>query len=476
MRLTLLRFGGLIGLLLLSNLSLAAKPSEPAVTAIVGATVVHPDRDAAHALAADQTILISGATIESVGTRSKTRVPPGAHVIDAHGKWVIPGLIDAHVHFFQSGNLYTRPDAADFNRYRPYAEEVARNKARLPATFKVWLASGVTGVVDIGGPFWNFDVRDQARNTVAAPRVVVAGPLISMIDRPQLDLGDPPIIRIDNPEKARELVARELARKPDYIKVWFIHRPSDDLEAQTAIVRATSEAAHAAGVPLAVHATELETAKAALRAGADYLVHSVFDQPVDDEFVALIKERRALYCPTLFVWESYEYALSNLWTATPEEERLADPQILASMHDLDRIPKEMIPERAAKLIQKHEPPLAPAVALANLKRVWSEGVTVVMGTDAGNIGALHGPSVFREMALMHEAGLSPLEVLRSATSNGAQALRMADRVGTIEPGKLADVVILDADPLADVGNLSHAYRVVRNGVVFDPKGLIDSIR
>jgi imidazolonepropionase-like amidohydrolase len=476
MRLAVMRFGSLIGLLLMASLGLAAKPSEPAMTAIVGATVVHPDRDAMNTLAADQTILISGSTIQSVGPRNKTRVPHGARVIDAHGKWVIPGMIDAHVHFFQSGNLYTRPDGADFNRYRPYAEEVARNKARLPATFKVWLASGVTGVVDIGGPFWNFEVRDLARQSDAAPRVVVAGPLISMVDRPALDLGDPPIIRIGSADEARALVARELERKPDYIKVWFIHRPSDDLEAQTAIVRATGDAAHAAGVPLAVHATELETAKAALRAGADYLVHSVFDEPVDDEFIALIKERRALYCPTLFVWESYEYALSNLWTATPEEQRLADPQILASMHDLDRIPKDMIPERVAKLMQKHEPPSAPMVALANLRRLWSEGVTVVMGTDAGNIGTLHGPSVFREMALMHEAGLSPLEVLRSATSNGALALRLADRVGTIAPGKLADLVILDADPLADVGNLSHAYRVIKNGVVFDPKELIDSIR
>ena len=80
------------------------------------------------------------------------------------------------------------------------------------------------------------------------------------------------------------------------------------------------------------------------------------------------------------------------------------------------------------------------------------------------------------MALMHEAGLSPLEVLRSATVNGAKALRLGDRAGTIAPGKLADLVILDADPLADVGNLSHAHQVIKNGIVFDPKVLIDSIR
>jgi imidazolonepropionase-like amidohydrolase len=467
-----LRSGIVIGLLLIAP---AAEPAD-SVTVIRGATVVFPERDDAHATAADQAIVISGSRIKALGPTKKLGVPRGATVIDAHGKWVIPGLIDAHVHFFQSGNLYTRPDGADFNRYRPYAEEVVRNKARLPATFKVWLASGVTGVVDIGGPFWNFDVRELAEHTAAAPRVRVAGPLISMVDRPQLDLGDPPIIRIDNPEEARKLVARELERKPDYIKVWFIHRPDDDLAAQTAIVRATAEAAHAANVPLAVHATELETAKAALQAGADYLVHSVFDQPVDDEFVALIKERHALYCPTLFVPAGYGYALSNTWTATPEEERLADPQILASMHDLDRIPKEMIPERVAQLMEAHAPPSAPTVALANLKRLWSEGVTVVMGTDAGNIGTLHGPSIFREMALMKQAGLTPLEVLRSATSNGARALRLERDVGTIAPGQLADLVILDADPLADVGNLSHAYRVIKNGVVFDPQQLINSIR
>jgi cytosine/adenosine deaminase-related metal-dependent hydrolase len=379
------------------------------------------------------------------------------------------------VHFFQSGNLYTRPDGADFNQWMPYATEVARNKARLPATFKVWLASGVTSVVDVGGPFWNFEVREAARKSEAAPRVAVAGPLISMVDRVKLDLGDPPIIKTTSPEEARALVARELERKPDYIKVWFIYNPGDDLAKQEAIVKAAGDAAHAAGVPLAVHATELVTAKAAMRAGADYLVHSVEDAPIDDEFLVLAKKNRILYCPTLFVVNGYQYALSGTWKPTEAEQRLADPQILAAMGDLQKMPKEMIPERIARLMANPPQPKPSPTALFNLRKVWDAGITVVMGTDAGNIGTLHGPSVFREMEIMTQAGLTPLQVLRSATTNGAQAMRLARDIGAVEAGRLADLVILDADPTASVANLSHIDRVVKDGRVFRPEDLLQSV-
>src|SRR5262245_11773029 len=291
------------------------------VTVINGATIIHPSKSGADAVEDGATIVIAGDKIQLAGRGITLDLPQGAKLIDGRGKFVIPGLVDSHVHFFQSGNLYTRPDAADFNAVVPYAQEVARNKARLDATFKVWLANGVTGVADVGGPFWNYDVRDRAAATAAAPRMVVAGPLISMIADPPLDLDDPPIIKIGSPDEARGLAERELKRNPDFIKVWFIHQEGDDLAKQEAIVKAAGDAAHAAGKRLAVHATELLVAKAALRAGADILVHSVFGEPVDDEFIALLKERHALYCPTLFVWESYEQVLSGQWKATPEELR-----------------------------------------------------------------------------------------------------------------------------------------------------------
>jgi len=98
-----------------------------------------------------------------------------------------------------------------------------------------------------------------------------------------------------------------------------------------------------------------------------------------------------------------------------------------------------------------------------------------MGTDAGNIGTLHGPSVFREMQIMTQAGLTPLQVLRSATVNGAKAMGMERELGVIEPGRLADLVILNADPLADVDNLSKIDRVVKDGAVFGEDELRRSV-
>lgn len=456
----------LLAAVVLAALAAGCAPTSPAPVvdadlAIVGATVIHPEREGAAAVERGATILVRGNRIVAVGPGLP--VPAAASVIEARGKWVIPGLVDSHVHFFQSGNLYTRPDAADFNAVMPYAQEVARNKARLAHTFRVWLASGVTSVADVGGPFWNFEVRDAATGNPAAPRVAVAGPLVSMVDRAKLDLGDPPIVKVTSPAEARGLARRTLARKPDFVKVWFIHQKGDDLARQEAIVRAAAEEAHAAGVRLAVHATELVVAKAALRAGADILVHSVVDATVDDEFIALALRRNAIYVPTIFVMSSYAMALSNQWKPTEAERRFADPEILAAMGDLDRIPREKLPARVAQLMDK-PPALTPAPAIPrNLRKVWDAGIVVAMGTDAGNIGVLHGPSVFREMELMVRAGLTPLQVLRSATVNGAKVMGLERDAGVIAPGRLADLVLLEADPLADIANASRINRVLKDG-------------
>ena len=164
---------------------------------------------------------------------------------------------------------------------------MARVEADLEKTFRRYLASGVTSVVDVGGGYWNFEVREMANQQLYAPRTAVAGPLVSTVSRPQMDIGDPPIIEVDSPEMARELVRKQLEYEPDLIKIWFIVPRDGNFTPNLPIVEATIDEAHAAGVRVAVHATQLEAARASVKAGADILVHSVDDEPVDDEFIAL---------------------------------------------------------------------------------------------------------------------------------------------------------------------------------------------
>src|ERR1700730_1894907 len=170
--------------------------------AIVGATVV----DGTAAPIPDAVVLIQGDRIQALGSRASGALPQGITIIDGRGKWVASGLVDAHVHFFQSGGAYTRPDVIDLRKLRPYEREIALLKEARPRTFARYLQCGVTSVVDVGGPFWNFEVREAAARTALAPRVVVAGPLVSTVARPELDTGDPPITKITTPEEARVLV------------------------------------------------------------------------------------------------------------------------------------------------------------------------------------------------------------------------------------------------------------------------------
>src|SRR5262249_41715797 len=149
--------------------------------------------------------------------------------------------------------------------------------------------------------------------------------------------------------------------------------------------------------------------------------------------------------------------------------------ILAALH----LPSEggagHVPEPMAKMMSERREPEFPKVAMQNLMRVWQAGITVGMGTDAGNIGTVHGPAGFREMELMQRAGLTPLQVLKSATVNGAATMGIA-RLGTVAKGQLADLVLLEADPTKDVGNLSHAVAVFKDGQQFSPLELMSAVR
>ena len=205
--------------------SLHANPQ--AKIALVNGTLINPGT--AQVLP-NALVLIEGDRITAVGDQATATSTKDAQIVDCKGKFILPGYIDAHVHFFQSGGLFTRPDAVDLTKVRPYAEEIASVKKNLPDTFARYLRSGITSVVDVGGPMWNFDVRKAAGATAKAPRVAVAGPLISSVSRPQLDLGDPPIVKIETPEQGREMVRKLAGDKPDYVKIWHIVNAENPVE------------------------------------------------------------------------------------------------------------------------------------------------------------------------------------------------------------------------------------------------------
>ena len=450
---------------------------------LVGGTVINP---ADGRVIENAVLVINGDKIESVASRNETGVPVGSRWVDCTGKFILPGYIDTHIHFFQSGALFTRPDAADFTKIRPYADEVAWIKSHLNDVFARYLRCGITSVVDVGGPMWNFEVRKVANSTAKAPRVAVAGPLISSVSRPQLNLGDPPIVQVNTPEDARAMVRTLAAKTPDYIKIWFIVDPEHPLEKFRPIVHAVVDESHARKLRVAVHATELEAARTSVEEGADLLVHSVTDKPVDDAFVRLLKDKGTILCPTLVVFERYGRTFANKVNLTPEEKAWGNPEVIASL-DVTKIPPDQLPDRVKKALENPDSVLDRIqhtydVALKNLKILEDAGIPIAAGTDAGNIGTIHGPGLFREFQLMRDAGLTPMQILRCATSNAARVFATPrsgvldengnPQIGSIIAGSFADLIILNSNPAADIARASDIDRVIKNGTVYDAASLL----
>ena len=423
-------------------------------------------------------VLIDNDRVVGFGDEVTFDLPKDARKIDCKGKFILPGYIDTHIHFFQSGDLFTRPDAADLNSVRPYKDEVAWVKSHVNDVFARYLRCGITSVVDVGGPFWNFEVRKTANATAKAPRVAVAGPLISSGFREKLDLGDPPIVKIDSPDQAREFVGKLAAQNPDLVKIWYIVDKDHPVDAFRPIIRATVEESHAHKIRVAVHATELETARAAVEEGADILVHSVIDKAVDDAFVKLLEDHGTILCPTLVVFERYGRTFSHQLNLTREEKAWGNPEVIASL-DVTKIPADKLPDRIKTALADPNAVLdriqkTYAVALPNLKTLEDAGITIAAGTDAGNIGTIHGPALFREFQLMKEAGLTNMQILQSATVNAAKLFGgdTGAHIGKIDNGYFADLVILKSNPVDDIANASDIDTVIKNGVVYPADSIL----
>ena len=220
-------------------------------------------------------IIVAGDRIERVDRSAELDLPEGIQTIDVTGKWVIPGLIDAYVHFFQSASLYTRPDVIDLRRVRPYSEEITWLRDRIPLTLARYIASGVTSVVDLAGPAWTFEVREYAGRSPLAPLVSITGPGLAPTMSEALTNDDPPGINVRTPRQACEQVRRLLERKPDLLKIWSPYSSGMDLDQEMQWVGAAVEEAHAHGVRVGVHATQRELAREMVKAGVDILVQSI---------------------------------------------------------------------------------------------------------------------------------------------------------------------------------------------------------
>ena len=439
---------------------LAGSPSS-APRALVGGTLV--DGTGA-APVPNATVVVRDGRIECAGKDCK--VPPGAVVTDVSGAWIVPGLIDAHVHLAQTGWVDGRPDALDLRARYPYEAVEADLAAHPERFFRADLCSGVTSIFDVGGYPWSIDLARREKDDPAAPRLAAAGPLLSTIDF-WLNLpAERQFIYLENPEVARADVRYLAARGAAAAKVWYIVTPQLSVEASAPAVMAAGEEAARLHLPLIVHATGLDEAKQALRAGPHLLVHSVEDDDVDEEFLTLAKAKGTIYCPTLTVMGGY--LRLQRWAVSGQAPTIDDPNgcvDAATRAKIASAPPTAAPEAAARLerLEKANAEGDQQMA-ANLRRISAAGIPVAMGTDAGNPLTLHGPSVYAEMEAMQAAGMTPMQVIVASTHGGSLAMGIEKETGTLEKGKSADLIVVEADPTRDVKNLRRLRAVMRAGV------------
>ena len=409
----------------------------------------------------DATVVMRGGKVECVGA---CPIAADVEVIDARGRWIIPGLVDAHVHYSQTGWADGRPDAMDVRARMPYDSIVSVLEAHPERFFRSYLCSGVTATFDVGGYPWTWAMRSRAEASRAAPHVAAAGPLLSTIDH-WVNVPAARQFVFMGGDSATLAGARMMVHNhSDAIKVWYLSGPpSPDTAQFQARLRIAAAEARRGGIPLIVHATDLWQAKDALRAGARVLVHSVDDAPIDDEFIALAKQAGAIYTPTLTVTGGYVMLYARHFDPTGVPMACVDPDTRHKAALTDSLTTGL-PEAQLNAVRQRIAAQRQVMS-ANLRRVRDAGIPIAMGTDAGNPLTLHGASVFNEMDAMAQAGMTPMEVLVAATRTAARAMGRAD-IGTLEPGKLADLVVLDADPLASVANLRRVRLVARGGEIW----------
>ena len=347
-------------------------------------------------------IVVRNGRIVSAGPAGN--LPAGAERIALDGKFVIPGLINAHGH------------------------------VNTPADLGTYAAYGVTTIVSLGGESEAVFAARAAQNvpTLDRARVFVSGPVLTP----------------STPDEARTMVAGVANQKVDWVKI----RVDDNLGTATKmtpdVYRAVIDEAHKRGLRVASHLYYLADAKGLLDAGTDFVAHSVRDQEVDAAFVSALKSSGRCYSPTLmrevstFVYESTPDFFSD-----PLFQKHANPAWVATGRD----PARQEATRTNAAAQKYKAQLP--VASRNLKKLSDAGVPIAMGTDTGPAGRFQGYFELMELEMMVKAGMTPEQVMKSATQGAARCMGLDRDLGTLEGGKWADFVVLDANPLTDISNV-----------------------
>lgn len=411
-------------------------------------------------------VVVRNGRITCAGTATACPRPAGSQAIDVRGAYVGPGLIDGHVHYSQTGWVDGRPDVIDLRAQYPYDSVVADLKSHPERFHRADLCSGVTAVFDVGGFPWTYELARETRAASDAPRVVVTGPLLATITiDPQMM---PAFDFMKDEPTVRAAVRSHHEAGADAIKVWYIDVPDSLRQHERAMLMAAADETHKAGLRLVVHATELHTAKDAVEAGAAVLVHEVFRDTVDADLIAMIKHHGTIVIPTISVLDGYadvslgrspakRYPLDCVDPGTRRKLEIALP---------DTLRRQGIAFWTGPGAQLR------STTAENVRRMYQAGVPIAMGTDAGNPGTAHGPSVYAEMEAMQQAGMSASDVFASSTIVAARAMALEHEIGSIVPGKRADLVVFDADPTADISNARQVRLVMHNGVIYSPRHLL----
>ncbi len=410
----------------------------------------------------DALLAFSGDRIVAVGPSATTQAPSKAsgftaiQTIDAHGMTIMPGLISAHSHLgLIRGANGVSP--ANFTR-----ENVSRQLDQ-------YEGYGVTAVLSLGV---NQDVLYTWRDEQRLGRF--SGADIFTADRglgvpggaPPFPLESNQIYRPNSTEEARTDVREMITRQPDILKLWL-----DDLfgtapkmapeiyQAALAEANAAIDEAHVRGYRFAAHVFYLGDAKDLLERGLDVVAHSVRDDAVDARFIELMKTRNAIYIPTLALDESqFIYAQHPAWMKEKFFTAAVDPALLTTWN---------APEYAARMkINRNtiKNQSALETAMKNVKALSDAGVTIAMGTDSGAMTTrIAGFGEHREMQLMVQAGLTPMQAIVAATRNSARVLGAQEDRGTLEVGKRADFLILNANPLEDIHNTTKISAIWHGG-------------